>query len=58
MVHSASLADKGQNHMSTVKVTGWVGWARFAGVILLVSGLWDRATAALRVWAAQFTTVL
>jgi len=41
VVHSASLADKGQNHMSTVKVTGWVGWARFAGVILLVSGLFS-----------------
>ena len=24
--------------MSTVTKTGWVGWARFAGVILLISG--------------------
>jgi hypothetical protein len=27
--------------MSTVRTTGWVGWARFAGVILLVSGLFS-----------------
>ena len=27
--------------MSTVKTTGWVGWARFAGVILLISGLFS-----------------
>lgn len=27
--------------MSTVKETGWVGWARFAGVIILVSGIFS-----------------
>lgn len=26
--------------------------------ILLVTGIWDQATAALRQWAAQFTTIL
>jgi hypothetical protein len=27
--------------MSTAKTTGWVGWSRFAGVILLVSGIFS-----------------
>ena len=28
--------------MSTVTRTAWVGWAKFAGVILLLSGLFAR----------------
>jgi len=27
--------------MSTVQETGWVGWARFAGVIIIVSGIFS-----------------
>jgi hypothetical protein len=27
--------------MSTVRTTGWVGWGRFAGVIILVSGIFS-----------------
>ncbi|HEY5787464.1 MAG TPA: cytochrome c biogenesis protein CcdA [Microlunatus sp.] len=45
-----------RRHQQTLLRLG--GGAMIAVGILLVTGLWDRATAALRLWAAQFTTIL
>jgi cytochrome c-type biogenesis protein len=45
-----------RRHQQTLLRLG--GAAMIAVGILLVTGVWDRATAALRQWAAQFTTVL
>jgi cytochrome c-type biogenesis protein len=45
-----------RRHQQTLLRVG--GAAMITVGILLVTGLWDRATAALRQWAAQFTTIL